>query len=695
MLNQTHNILEVVNLKRLLTLLLCVLMSISVSAQDDGEEEEGCGAEPTDKKVLKLLTNAENKKKYDARQRYMFLKEAVEIDEECAKCYYELGKRSFNRAKGNGGSYSSSQEWFKQLIDFCPEYHTDPYYYLGVSYYAQKNWKEALKYFRDFLKLTDLPDDAYARNWQKKYDDVKDILGEVVFYAEIMENPVPFDPKKVEGVSTAKDEYLPMLSPDNELLFYTRKWDKKERGDIVSTVVEQLTASNRTGDVFDKGEKMPTPFNVPNENYGGVTISADNKEMYITVCKYESDPTYKNCDIYVSRYKQKQDEETGNYFWGWTELERLGPEINTPDGWESQPTLSGDGQRLFFTAAREGTERQDIMMSTRGTDNAWGTAKPLAGINTAGDDKSPYIHSDSQTLYFASNGRFGMGGYDLYYTKFKEGVWSEPKNIGIPINTEHDELGLFVSTDGKLAYFSSNRISGSEGYDIYNFELHKGARPERILLVKGQLKDEKGEVVEGATIELTYAETKQVQHVNVDSADGRYAAVIQIRDDEDVIMTVKKEGHAMQSKLFEAEAMDSVYELEEHTAVVQSLDDIKVEKLQTGKAFRINDVRFETNRAELSEKAMFILDQFAIFMKENPTVVVSIDGHTDNRGDAQENLALSTERAFSVKEYLERQGVKGSRLKWHGYGESKPLSTNDTAAGRANNRRTEFTILKK
>jgi outer membrane protein OmpA-like peptidoglycan-associated protein/tetratricopeptide (TPR) repeat protein len=676
---------------KIIMALLCCCFSLNVLAQDGDGDDEECG-EPTDKKILKLLDQAKDKK-IDPVKRNQYLKKTIEIDDQCARCFYELGKKSYRRAKINNTSYKGARKWFEELVAICPDYHTDPYYYIGVTHYAESNYKEALASFKTFLEKTQLDEKAYAKDWQKKYDDVREILSEVTFYAEILDNPVPYEPKIVGGVSTERDEYLPMLSPDNELLFYTRAWDHKDKGAVLSRKVEQLTASNRVGggNAYDKGSKMPMPFNVPNENYGGVTISVDNREMYITVGKeiQTQKGPYKNMDIYVTNYGELTDED-GNTYMGWSELKNLGPNVNTELGWESQPSLSADGKHLYYAAYREeGTERMDILVSERGADGEWGVGKPLEGVCTGGDEKSPYIHSDSQTLYFASNGHFGMGGFDLFYTKFVDGKWAEPKNIGVPINSEQDEVGLFVSTDGKLAYFSSSKIHGAQGYDVYNFVLHKAARPEKIILIKGDLKDENGDPVTDATVEIRSTTNDEVQTVHLDGIDGHYAAVITIHEDEDVIMTVTKEGGAFTSKLIKVADMDTAI------SVVATFDDVKVEQLQVNKAFRINDVRFASNKADLTREAKFILKQFASFLKANKGVVVSIDGHTDNVGDSHANLALSQERAFNVKEYLESLNIKGARLKWHGYGDTKPEGDNGTAAGRALNRRTEFMVLSK
>jgi outer membrane protein OmpA-like peptidoglycan-associated protein/Tol biopolymer transport system component len=266
---------------------------------------------------------------------------------------------------------------------------------------------------------------------------------------------------------------------------------------------------------------------------------------------------YTNCDLYVTKFERSG--EGGNDF-TWSKLENLGPNINTPDGWEAQPTLSADGNTLFYTVARPSSRDNDIYIVTRGADGKWGKARPFDEINTAGKDKSPFLHQDSETLYFVSTctrERKGVGGLDIFYIRQVDGVWSEPINIGYPINSEADELGIFVSTDGELAYFSS-RFGGD--WNIYSFELYEEARPTGVMIVKGELTDEEGDPVSDATIEVSYQGSDEITKFKVNGDDGKYAAVVKIPKGEskDVLITVKKEGYAFDSKLITGEKVNEL-----------------------------------------------------------------------------------------------------------------------------------------
>jgi outer membrane protein OmpA-like peptidoglycan-associated protein len=477
-----------------------------------------------------------------------------------------------------------------------------------------------------------------------------------------------------------------MISPDNELMFYTRKLDDRNLGDIHSNVVEQLTFSGRANMLqeFDGGKKLAEPFNTGEfQSYGATTLSVDNKEMIVCACKKGEvyGQPYMNCDLYITTYERTGK---GGNDYKWSELVNMGNMINSPDGWEGQPSLSADGNTLFYTVNRPTSRDNDIYIVERNTDGTWGVPRPFDEINTSGKDKSPFLHQDSETLYFVSEStkdRPGVGGLDIFYMRKENGKWTEPKNIGYPINTPDDELGLFVSIDGKLAYFSS-RVGGT--WNIYSFELYEEARPQAVAILKGELKDDNGKPVEDAKIEIAYEGSDEVTEVKVNGNDGKYAAVVKVQDD--VMVTVKKEGHAFDSKVINKEELKHVGD------VAVRGNDLNVKELKVGEAYTINDILYPTNSAVLSARSKFILKGFARFLKENPGISVSIQGHTDDVGDDERNMLLSDERAQGVKAFLISLGIQADRLSAKGYGETAPKVPNDSEANRAKNRRTDFVI---
>jgi len=667
---------------------------MSLSTMTFAQEESEACVDPS-KKVVKLITAAVNSK--DARSAVENFNAAIKMDEGNATAYYEYGMYAYNTgldyyetqpnpAMGDR-SFKKAEEMFSIALDLCSDYHANASYYLGVINYTQQDMPEAIKWFKEFKNYKHSDTDRYPADFTKKLADVEEVLVDLEKDIAIKSKQVPFEPKLVRNVSTDKNEYFPMISPDNELIFYTRKLDRRNLGDIKSNVVEEITFSARPTmkSDFDGGNPLKKPFNDGSvQSYGAATLSVDNKEMIICACKAEQiyGQSYMNCDLYSTTFERSGS--GGNDF-QWTALENMGEKINTPDGWEGQPSLSADGNTLFYTVSRPTSRNNDIYIVERGSDGEWGEPRPFDEINTDGKDKSPFLHQDSETLYFVSEctkDRPGVGGLDIFYIRNENGVWTEPKNIGYPINSESDELGLFVSIDGEIAYYSS-RVGGN--WNIYSFELYEEARPKSVAILKGELKDENGTPVEDATIEIAYEGSDEVTQVKVNGDDGKYAAIVKTEKKQDVMVTVKKAGHAFDSKVIAKE------EFEKEDVAVRGKD-LDVKELKVGEAYTINDILYATNSSTMNDRSKFILKGFARFLNENPTIKVAIQGHTDDVGDDEKNMILSSERAESVKDYLVALGVDKNRLSAKGYGETMPKVENNSAANRAKNRRTDFVI---
>ena len=658
------------------------------------EESEDC-LEPS-KKVVKLISAAVNAK--DARTAVENFTAAIAEDENNATAYYEYamyaytsGIENYKKNPNPGArekSFKKAEELFAQALDRCPNFHANCSYYLGIINYTQQDLPEAIRWWTEFKNFKNNDNSRYPDDYNKKLQDVNEVLGDIEQQESVRSTEVPFNPAIVKNVSSSNEEYFPMISPDNELIFYTRKMDVADLGSIRSNVKEVFTFSQRPDNrtEFDGGQPLKPPFNDGSvQSYGAATLSVDNKEMIICACKAEQvyGQNYMNCDLYRTTYERTG--AGGNDF-TWTPIENMGEYINTPDGWEGQPSLSADGNTLYYTVNRPTSRDNDIYIAKRKSDGTWGAGVPFDVVNTDGKDKSPFLHQDSETLYFVSQvskERPGVGGLDIFYIRQNpDGSWSKPKNIGYPINSENDELGLFVSIDGEVAYFSSH-IGGN--WNIYSFELYEEARPQSVAILKGELKDQNGQPVSDATIEIAYEGSDEVTQVKVNGNDGKYAAIVKTKDKQDVMVTVKKDGHAFDSKLIAKE------EFKPETVKIEK-NNLEVKELKVGEAYTINDILYLTNSAELNAKSQFILKGFARFLRENPTIKVSIQGHTDDVGDDAKNMKLSEDRAQGVKAYLVSLGIDKSRLTAKGFGETKPKVSNDSAENRAKNRRTDFVI---
>ncbi len=603
-------------------------------------------------------------KNYREAERY--LRKAVMLDPEYADALYLLGDLYVMMMQ-----IEKTEALWTKLLEVCPDYKPEVKYFLGAILLEHGKREKAISLFEDFL------DD---RDRDMGFDiEVKAALKEARLKEKLLDNPITFNPKPVRDISGPEDEYLATISPDQETMYFTRRSKKVNRRDgpaaRVRMVEEFSKAERREDGRFTAGEPLPSPFN-ESYNEGGPSVTADNTELYFTVC--EDLQGYKNCDIYYS------ERDAHGY---WTTPRSVGDHINRRDSWESQASVSANGDALYFTSNRSGGNGElDIYKCQRLEDGSWSSPKNLGkAINTNGNEKTPFIHSDSRTLYFTSDGHAGLGGFDIFYARATgDSTWEAPKNIGYPINTDQDDLGLFVSLDGATAYFATNKLTTANGWDIYSFELPALARPEEVTLITGQLLDENDDPVEGASLEIKNLKTQEITRINVDKETGNYARVVQTKPEEDLIVSVKKKGIAFSSKYIEVGASSKVVKAP-----------LAVQELEVGKEYTLNDINFESNSYELDQVARSVIDEFIIFLKDNPELKADIQGHTDNVGDDNTNRQLSQNRAKTVYDYVLQKGISPQRLSHHGYGETRPIADNETEEGRARNRRTVFVITSK
>lgn len=659
-------------------LAIFILSSFGLFAQDP------CLFPGNNKEVEELETLVESKAGKEIK--IEALTEKVNEYAGNGRLWFEIGRFQFLQAETDEiPDYTNALKSLLNAAKSCPSVNPLLDYYLGIIYYTNADYKNSLKFFKRFLLNSENPSD---KDHSKKLEDVRASIS--VIEKEQREAQRTFtdaervDSKLLNKVSTEKSEYLPSLSPDNSMLFFTRKFFEKSRGDEFEREIERFSVANRTGELFefDEGKALQYPFNMGG-NYGGATISVNNKEMFITVC-IQLENGYKNCDIFETHYEQyRPDPKDSVKAWRWTDLKNLGPAINSESSWEAQPSISPDGKSLYFTRYSDNTKETDLYHSERDATGKWMEAIPFPeSVNTTGNDKAPFMHQDGKTLYFSSSGRPGEGGFDIYMTVKEDSVhWRRPINIGLPINTIGDEHGLVVSTDGKYAVYASNGSQHGEApYDVFYVEMPPKGRPEEIVFIKGKVED----AVPETHLQLKSMDGKVIREIELDKADGTYAAILKKAEIKSpLILGIEQDGVA-----FEARIIDT------NRVIGGTIDNesMRASKITPNKPYTIRDINFESNSSVVRKESFLMLDEFSNFLKKNPTYRATIQGHTDNSGDAASNLQLSVERALSVKTYLINKGIPASRLDHKGFGDTQPLQENQSVAGRAKNRRTEFVL---
>ncbi len=668
-----------------------ILLSLFFSEKEVLAQDEACVAFENEK-VLKLIEKSRNASKYDRSERIAFIEQAYNKDEECLACLLEWGRLEFAAAKKTGSSFYAAEEPLLELQSICPRFHADATYMLGAMAFADRNYGKAKRYFEDYLNFPSDDPAQLGKRYGKRIMEVEEVMPIIQFQLEFNQHEGDFTPQAIPDISLFEDEFLPALSPDGSLLFFTRRSKSKAKGDVLSRDVESFNMSIRSRDSaeFAPDEALDSPFNA-GLRFGGASISVDNLELYIAA----QNPTAgnpDNIDLFMTKYEVLDRDQDGNYLYLWGKLNPI-ESLNTTAGWEAQPALSADGKHLYFASVNEhslkddaGNLTMDIWVAERDENQKWQAPELLPQpINSTSNDKAPFLHPDGNTLYFSSDRSPSGGGYDIWYChRDSSGRWGDAKNLGAPVNTTGDEHGLVVSTDGEEAFFASRR-QGTKGLDILQFPVPEKFKPEEVRVIKGDLKASEGGLPPGAKLYLQYAKSKRIETIAVNENDGRFAAIVRLDLDEDILLISEADGLG-----FEASIVVDIDQPAPKGAAIMA--PIVLEQPKNGEAFEIGDIQYATNSAEIDRTSIIILEAFSSYLIRNPLFGVHILGHTDDIGAEHDNQNLSDLRAKAVAKTLATFGVPLDRISAEGLGEVHPLVPNTDDASRARNRRTEFQI---
>lgn len=372
----------------------------------------------------------------------------------------------------DGFNTTAIRRYFTKCIELCPTYpNALAHYYMGMIYYTDTRYDDAVAELNEYFSRANDSDDKAV---SAVYEEASNYLYWSQFLAEAMLNMAPFDPERLAGVSSKYNEALPYLSPDGRTFYYLREMPVEQEHTFYHRELEEkqwrLCYSLWQDSTYSRGAEMSPPFN-SGDPEGSVSLTADGNELYYSIIRREKG--YANSDIYRVRRVDGR----------WQTPEALGPQVNGSRTWESQPTVSPDGQTLLFASNRQGGRGgTDIWRCHRLPNGDWSRAEALGdNINTAGNEKMPFLAADGHTLYFLSDGWQGFGGYDIYFANLNDTYGNRPTNLGLPINTEENEMSFGVTPDGRQAYFAG-RTEGSRSTDILIFDLYPAARPDAMRL---------------------------------------------------------------------------------------------------------------------------------------------------------------------------------------------------------------------
>lgn len=602
------------------------------------------------------------------------LEQAIARDKKFKEAYYL--KADIHHAQK---SYEQEFTTIQKAIALDSTFFAPAYFNAGLALYHTGQYDEAINWFKQFKhhskgKRTRLNPDAWIER--------------TLFARETVKKPVLFTPVSVgEGINSPYDEYWPSLTADEEQMVFTVLVPRdtalfRTQKNLPYTSAyfnEDFFISTRQDGVWQPRQNMVAINTDTNE--GAQSLSADGRWMFFTACGRSDSKG--GCDIYFSQ-------KTAN---GWSQPVNLESPVNTPY-WESQPCFSADGQTLYFVSGRPGgIGKKDIWKATVVDFKSDGT--PIFGdvenlgntINTEEDEASPFIHPDNSSLYFSSEGWPGMGRMDIFLSKRSNetGRWQEPVNIGYPINTPADEIGLVINTAGTRAYFSSDGLADkSLRKEIYSFELPRELRPKPVSYVKGRVFDRKTNLPLSARIDLTRLIDSETE-VSTQSSEWSGQYLVCLPAGNDYALNVRKKGYMFHSENFALKDSNTISD--------PYIIDVYLSPLVAGEKVVLRNVFYATNSAILERESLVELAMLVEVLTENPSLRLEIGGHTDNIGAASYNLKLSQDRAQSVYDYLVFKGIESARLTYKGYGMTEPVEPNTTEAGRARNRRTEVKIL--
>lgn len=606
----------------------------------------------------KLYESAERLLPFDREQALKLYKKTIETDSSFAAPYMRIGQLLFDSKETKEGAYPYFEKAIKN--DSNERAFLIIYEILGKRYLQKGDYSKAEAYFKGYLRLSPQPKSSAHRS--------------VLRYLKQCEYAQYHLPSKKQGnhqrlpspINKALAQSYPVLTADLQTLIYTYN-----NGD------EDIFVSKRTAQGWTNPKSISGQINKAT-NEGTCSISADGRFLVFTACHRKTNRG--KCDLYSS-YKIGES---------WSVPVNLGPIVNGP-GWQSQPSLSSDGTRLFFSSDRQGGwGGKDIWSTLRDTAGVWGEPVNLGPtINTEFDEISPFIHSNGNTLFFASDGWPSLGGFDMFIATQKLAQWSHPQNLGYPLNDFADQMGFYITPDCQEAFYSyHDRSVPSENGAVVSSLCHYSL-PDSLKQLCPAMTFVKGRVIDAetrrplkATIGVSEKE-EQIATFYSDDSTGVFLFVVSPQAETQ--LEVKRKNYLSQHLNLRL-ATDSSFQ--------NGTWEILLTPIKVDSNVVLQHTLFTKNSSALVVAPNSALEHLAEYLKQNVATELLIEGHTDDVGTAELNYTLSLQRAESVKRYLLEKGIEEQRLRVKGYGKSRPLVQRGSEQARQQNRRVECKIVR-
>jgi len=541
---------------------------------------------------------------------------------------------------------------------------------LAAEFIEKKDWKRAAGIFKKY------------REW------FPEIIARFQLIEELLTCPSQnLIIMNIKNVNTKADEYFPVITIDESRMYFTGSGRKD------CTKGEDIFYSDYINSSWSPARNLGFPFSTKG-NDAVNSVSADRNIIVL----------FGNYKGAIGGGDNFYAEKTST---GWSQIKPFPKPVNSVY-WDCDGFLTADGKAVLFTSDRKGNigdfhkggnffhgyyeGNTDIYVSFK-NDSGW--TKPVnlgSTVNTHYTERSPFLHPDGKTLYFSSDGHYGLGGLDVFKSVRLSSIswteWSEPVNLGKDINTSGFDIAYKITTAGDLAYFSSNRPGGKGGYDIYSITLPEEARPEKnVVIIEGKVTDENDNPLDADLRWYDLISNRNVGVLRSDPETGDYLIALPVG--------LKYSYFADKSGYYSVSNELDLSEQKEHKEITVDIQLISIKSLRESEtAIKLNNIYFDFDSYGLKPESYSELDRVYRFLISNPEIKVEISAHTDSRGGDEYNLDLSQKRAQSVVDYLVTKGIFAERLAAKGYGESMPVADNETEGGRALNRRVEMKIGK-
>ncbi|WP_345238073.1 OmpA family protein [Hymenobacter saemangeumensis] len=601
-------------------------------------------------------------------------------------CYLNLGDKTL--------ALSHLQKAAELESGPAPRMH----YLLARAYHQNAKWAEAIKEYEKARPVAVGP----AKKGQPAEVPVADIargIAQSKTGQSLMQHPLRvFVDNLGPGLNSPEADHSPLISADESTLFLTSRRQGSTGGNKASDGAgfnEDIYVAIKNGADWAPARNPSTPLNSSGHD-AGVALSPDGQRLLLHA---DNSPG----DLSESRLTAS----------GWSKPRPLGSHINTKYD-ETSASYSPDGKYVYFVSNKPegslgGRDIYRAEIEGKNPPQNLGSA-----INTPFDEEGVFMMPDGKTLYFSSQGHSSMGGFDIFKSVLKNGMWSAPENVGWPINSPDDEVFFVLSASGRFGYVASDRPGGQGGKDIYRITfLGPEKRPflsqqDRLLaaspvpvkqalpVVTVPVVTPEVTVLKGVITDIGSPQTLQAQIEVIDNVTGQVVSALQSSANGKYLVSLPSGANygivvRHENYLYHSENVN----LPPSAGYAEVVKNVRLQKMEPGSNVVLSNVFFEPGKATLRPESTAELERLVKLLNENSKLKLQLTSHTDNSGSPEANLGLSERRAQAVMAYLTDHKIKPDRLTAAGYGGTMPIAANTTEAGRQQNQRTTFKVVSK